>query len=134
MTTKVWCAISWKPRRYRISSSAFRSAVFLLATSFILLSENNKNPYAIRRIIIENFVRNYSSIYIGPEHYAAMIEKVHAIMKTGIKTRDAFHIVCAQIAGCSYFLSTDDRLLKYQSEDMRIVNPVDFVCMEIERQ
>lgn len=49
------------------------------------------------------------------------------IMKTGIKAKDACHVACAISASCDYFLTTDDRLLKYSTEEVHMINPVDFI-------
>ena len=114
--------------------SLIQTRHFLLATSYILLFENSKNPYALRKVAIENYIRKYSSIYIGIEYQTTVSENAYEIMKSGLKKQDAYHIACAMLAGCGYFLSTDDRVLKYFPVDMKIVNPVDFLRMEVERQ
>ena len=49
------------------------------------------------------------------------------IMKTGIKQKDAFHIASAIYAECAYFLTTDDRLLKYENDKILIVTPCEFI-------
>ena len=49
------------------------------------------------------------------------------IMDTGIKEKDAYHVACAVIAECDYFITTDDRLLKYQSEKIYLVTPGEFI-------
>lgn len=51
------------------------------------------------------------------------------IMEAGIKTKDAYHVACAIIAECDYFLSTDDRLLKYHSDQLAMLDPIDFIKM-----
>lgn len=48
-------------------------------------------------------------------------------MKTGIKEKDAYHVACAVIVGCNYFVTTDDRLLKYQTEKINLVTPGEFI-------
>ena len=48
-------------------------------------------------------------------------------MDTGIKLMDACHVACAIIGGCDYFISTDKRLLKYQTEQIRVVNPATYI-------
>ena len=48
-------------------------------------------------------------------------------MKTGIKMKDAYHVSCAILTGCDYFLSTDKRLLKYRTSEITILNPTEFV-------
>ena len=49
------------------------------------------------------------------------------IMSTGVKTADAYHAASAIIAKCDYLLTTDDRLLKYKTDRIRIVDPIDFI-------
>ena len=57
-----------------------------------------------------------------------MIEaRAAEIMKTGVKFKDACHVASAIYAGCEYFISTDIRLLKYHTEEIRMVTPIEFV-------
>ena len=49
------------------------------------------------------------------------------IMKTGIKEKDACHVACAVVAQCNYFITTDDRLLKYHLENLELVTPGEFI-------
>ena len=44
-----------------------------------------------------------------------------------MKTADAHHVACAILAGSDYFLTTDDRLLKYKTDKLRLVDPVEFI-------
>ena len=48
-------------------------------------------------------------------------------MKTGFKVKDAFHVACAIYSSCDYFLTTDDRLLKYCTKEIQMLNPIDFI-------
>ncbi len=48
-------------------------------------------------------------------------------MKTGVKEKDAYHVACAIVAQCKYFITTDDRLLKYDSKDIYLVTPGEFI-------
>ena len=47
-------------------------------------------------------------------------------MSTGIKFKDACHVASAILASADYFISTDYRLLKYVTDDIKIMNPLDF--------
>lgn len=51
-------------------------------------------------------------------------------METGVKQTDASHIACAKKVNCDYFLTTDDRALKYKDENIVIANPIDFISRE----
>ena len=44
-----------------------------------------------------------------------------------INKKDAYHVACALMAKCDYFVTTDDRLLKYQSEKINLVTPGEFI-------
>lgn len=48
-------------------------------------------------------------------------------MNTGVKEKDAFHVSCAIYAECDYFITTDDRLLKYQTNQLHLVTPYEFI-------
>ena len=79
-----------------------RKGEFELVTSYILRYESSANPLKIENAAYE-------------------------IMKTGIKFKDACHISSAIYAHCDYFISTDKRLLKYRTDEIRLVTPVQFV-------
>lgn len=98
-----------------------------LATSYILEAENAVNPYERKRIDIQAFMDKYTKAFISEIQDKAVREQAAKIMETGIRLMDACHIACAMIAKCDVFLSTDKRMLKYQSEAIRIMNPVMFV-------
>ena len=98
-----------------------------LVTSYMTAYENAQNPFENKKKNIFAFQNKYSSYYVGEDN----IEKVKAnsleIEKTGIKHLDACHIVCAIEAKSDYFISTDDRLLKYQTNEVKMIIPVDFI-------
>ena len=50
-------------------------------------------------------------------------------MVTGVKSADALHTACAILSHCDYMLTTDDRLLKYKSGKIRVVNPTEFIMI-----
>ena len=49
--------------------------------------------------------------------------------KVGLKPKDALHIACAKEAGCHYFLTTDDIILKRMTDKkgILVLNPIDFI-------
>ena len=105
-----------------------------LVTSYILMYENSMSPFIVRKLIIEDFLRRYSSYHVdaGKSKYIAQIAE--SIIDTGVKIKDAYHVACALEAKCKYFLSTDDRLIKkYKSDKILLINPVDFIMLEENR-
>ena len=48
-------------------------------------------------------------------------------MTTGVKAKDAIHVACAVIAEADYFLTTDTRLLKYKTGEIKLMNPTEFI-------
>ena len=99
----------------------------LLITSVILEFENNDNPYELRKTVINDFFK-YSSKFIDKSEEVLSIAR--EISQKGIKTKDASHLACAIYAKCDYFLTTDDRLLKYKDDRIRTISPVDFITLE----
>ena len=98
-----------------------------LATSYILVYENNKNPFPDSRKTIADFINEFTSIFIDIDQVNEVILLAAEIMQTGIKEMDASHLACAIMADCDYFLTTDDRVLKFQSDKIKVVNPIEFL-------
>ena len=99
----------------------------ILVSSVIVEYENNDNPYHIRKLIIGDFLKNASNYVDECEEVVSIARKIRT---TGIKTKDASHIACAIYGGCDYLISTDDRLLKYKDDRVKIINPIDFIMTE----
>ena len=99
----------------------------ILVSSIILEFENNNNPYHIRKQIIKDFLNNATEYVDENDEVINMAENISA---NGIKTKDAAHLACAIYAKCDYFISTDDRLLKYNDDRIQLINPVGFLMME----
>ncbi len=98
-----------------------------LATSYMTFFENSENPYEIRQRNISDFQNEYGVIYISSEVDEKVVEMAVEIEKTGVKHKDACHIACAILAECDCFISTDDRLLKYKTDEIKLVNPIEFI-------
>ena len=99
----------------------------LLVTSVILEYENNDNPYEMRKRVISDFLKHSSSYVDKSDEVVRIAQEIN---QKGIKPKDAAHLACAIHAGCDFFLTTDDRLLKYKDGRLRIINPVDFIMMD----
>ena len=98
-----------------------------LVTSYVLWYENSQNPYETKRAAISEFIQRNTAEYIDIDKADIIKSKAAEIMKTGIKIKDAYHVACAVYSSCDYFLSTDDRLLKYRTSEIQMFNPIDFV-------
>ncbi|MBP5697248.1 MAG: hypothetical protein J6X11_11480 [Treponema sp.] len=105
-----------------------REGVLDLVTSYILDYENSKNPHASRRERIADFFNNAVD-YVGAEYNDAILSIAKKIHATGVKAVDSCHVACAEFANCDYFLTTDDRVLKYKSDKVKILNPIQFIQM-----
>lgn len=98
-----------------------------LVTSYILDFENSNNRSIQKKQTIEKFMKEYASLYVSNKNEKEIARIANAIMETGVKEKDAYHVACAVIAECNYFVTTDDRLLKYQSEKIELVTPGEFI-------
>lgn len=98
-----------------------------LASSFVMRHENNKNPYVDKKISIGDFMEKNTSVFVDSDKLAEVRKLAEEIMATGVKEVDSAHIACAILAECDYFLTTDDRVLKFQSDKIKIMNPIDFL-------
>lgn len=98
-----------------------------LITSYMLRYECSKNPFEMRRNTIFDFITANTYAYVGDEHKAEIEARAKEIMETGVKFKDACHVASAIYAKCEYFISTDIRLLKYKSNEIKMVNPIEFI-------
>ncbi len=102
-----------------------------LIVSYMLRYECSKNPFEMRRNAIFEFIQENAAGYVGDGRKKVIEAKAAEIMKTGIKFKDACHVASAIYAGCEYFISTDTRLLKYNTQEIKMVTPIEFI-METE--
>jgi predicted nucleic acid-binding protein len=111
-----------------------RNGSLELISSYILDFENSENPFAMRRKTISDFLEYNTSIYVSDNLKSAIEKMAEDIKKTGIKHKDACHVACAIMANADYFISTDYRLLKYKTGDIKMMNPVEFIReLEVEK-
>ncbi|MCL1996209.1 MAG: PIN domain-containing protein [Defluviitaleaceae bacterium] len=95
-----------------------------LVASYILEFENDDNPYAERRFVIENFLK-YATLNMDESDEVLNI--ANAVKDRGLKTKDALHVACAIIAKCDYLITTDARFLKFTDSRIRIISPIEFI-------
>ncbi|WP_419025612.1 hypothetical protein [Emergencia sp.] len=98
-----------------------------LVTSYVLDFENSKNRVIQKKLAISTFMEENESYYVGEERQDEIRTMVRQIMDTGVKEKDAAHVACAIYAKSDYFITTDDRLLKYTSDQVKILTPGEFI-------
>lgn len=98
-----------------------------LVCSFVSRYENNENPDISNRDSIGQFLKNASE-YVGNENIEDIRKAASELMKDGIKMKDAVHLACAIKAGCDYFITTDDKLIKkYCGISIKLRTPLTFL-------
>ena len=81
----------------------------------------------MRRNTIFSFLEENTFGYVGDNCKEIVEKKASKIMKTGVKFKDACHVASAIYAKCEYFISTDVRLLKYHTNEIKMVTPLEFI-------
>ncbi len=100
-----------------------------LVTSYMLRYEYSVNPYEMRKNQIMDFIKNNTYVYVTDKNKDEYEKKANEIMEKGVHYKDSIHIACAIAAKCEYLLTTDDRMLRFRSDEITIINPVDFIVL-----
>lgn len=98
-----------------------------LAASYMLRYECSQNPFEMRRNAILDFIDANAQYYVDTDRLHDVEEKAAEMIRAGVKYKDACHVASAILSGCSYFVSTDIRLLKHKRDDIKMVNPIDLI-------
>ena len=97
-----------------------------LVWSYILEYENDRNPYRERKSRISAW-RAYAAweIQESPE----LLANASSLHEEGLPKIDSLHLACAIAAGCQYFITTDDRILKCKPRvtAINIADPILFI-------
>lgn len=104
-----------------------------LVSSYMSLYECGENPDQNRAMLITDYINSNTSTFVSINNKAAIEEKANEIMSAGVKFKDACHIASAIYGESDYLISTDKRLLKYQTDEIKLINPVDFFIDEEEQ-
>lgn len=97
-----------------------------LAWSYMIDYENAANPFEERREAISSWRRR---AVVDVSETPALLEHAKSLLALGVRSKDALHVACAVEAGCDYFLTTDDNLLKKLAGQDRLLamDPTAFV-------
>ena len=103
-----------------------RSGTLELVWSYMVDFENAANPFEGRRTTISGW-RQYATMDV--EETAMILESANRLAKRGLKAKDALHIACAIAGECTYFVTTDDDILKRRQDvhDVTVIDPTAFV-------
>ena len=99
-----------------------------LIWSYILNYENSENPFNERRENIGEW-ETIAKKYVPFSKKA--LDKGKKIELIGIGQKDALHIACAIIENCDYFITCDDRILNKDVDEIKVINPIDFIKLEL---
>ena len=93
----------------------------------MLTYENSRNRFETKKAAISQFLEENVVAYIDETHSEEVEGIAKDIQETGVKSADSIHTACAITAHCDYMITTDDRLLKYTDDRIKIVDPTEFV-------
>ena len=98
-----------------------RSGTLELTWSYMLDFENSANPFEERRTTIRGW-QQYATIDV--EETTTILQQANVLVGVGLKAKDALHIACAIAGGSTYFVTTDDEILK-RGKDVQVITVVD---------
>jgi len=103
-----------------------RNRAYELIWSYILDSENSRNPFKERKEQIAKW-RNYAVADVVESD--AVLSIAAMLQEQGLKKMDSLHIACAIDADADYFLTTDDGVLKMATsiQGIKIADPIGFI-------
>jgi len=99
-----------------------------LVWSGMLDYENNDNPFWERKMRIAEW-EDIADVVIELDEN--ILNNAQKYMLVGLKNKDAIHIACAVQSKADYFITTDNKILNKQINDIKVINPVDFVRKEL---
>jgi predicted nucleic acid-binding protein len=95
-----------------------------LIYSYVCFYENYINPFENKRLSISDFSKNAK--YSVRESHDILV-KANEIIQKKIKPLDALHLSCAINAKADYFITVDDGILRYNTDEINICDPIMFI-------
>lgn len=96
---------------------------FELVWSYIMDYEVSFNPFPERKRQISKW-KSIAKFCIGESE--SVLTRANKFMGQNVKPHDALHLACAIEAECDYFITTDSKILKTLTDQITIINPIDF--------
>lgn len=109
--------------------------------SYVLHAENSFNQNLIERRIVMGQSTSCLCSILPANDIRRLASQIRTL--SSISGYDAEHIACAELAGCDYLLTGDDRLLRQfnrlkvqrvLSLQVTLQNPVDFLTDQLEKE
>jgi predicted nucleic acid-binding protein len=94
-----------------------------LVWSYMMDFENGNNPYLEKRNAIAAW-KKLAIAYV--DEHDDIIQTAERMAVAGVKESDSLHVAAAISGNCDYFITTDDRIHKYCTAQVKIVNPIEF--------
>jgi len=104
--------------------SLIRNGELDLIYSYVCFYENYINPFENKKLSISEFSKNAKYCVIENQ---AILRTASKIITDKIKPLDALHLSCAINAEADYFITVDDGILKYDTDEILILDPVEFI-------
>lgn len=103
-----------------------RRGTLELVWSYMLDFENAANPFEERRMTINGW-RQYAPLDV--EETPLILQHANKLAGMGLKAKDALHIACAIAGVCTYFVTTDDDILRRRQDvhAITLIDPTAFV-------
>jgi len=99
---------------------------------FVLEYENSRNPFPERRALIRYLAQSCDSTVEPDESTRELARQLSDNHE--IRGRDALHLACAELSGCQYLVTCDDRLIRQGQQTRKkgalrliVVNPIDLL-------
>ena len=104
--------------------SLIRSNKLDLIYSYVCFYENYINPFENKRVSIFDFSK-YAKYFVDENHH--ILTKANEIIQRKIKPLDALHLSCAINAKADYFITVDNGILRYNTKEINILDPILFL-------
>jgi hypothetical protein len=101
-----------------------------LAWSYILDFENQANPFEERREAIAGW-KKFAEVDIGES--PQVLRQATELVAGSLRPKDALHVACAIVSHRTFFVTTDDLIVKKMltSKQIAVVNPTQYL-IEVE--
>jgi predicted nucleic acid-binding protein len=95
-----------------------------LVYSYVCFYENYINPFENKRLSISDFSKHAK---YSVEESRGILIRANKMIQKKIKPLDALHLSCAIDAKADYFITVDDGILRYNTNEINIFDPITFI-------